>query len=350
MAGGYTPKRKKLEKEVPTIESVATHNFYCCRCGMAYSRQKGYFPVSHSSLYRGTGYLPICSECVDKMYEQYLIKFGNDKEAIKRVCMKLDLYWNMAIYEMSEKSANTQSRMRSYISKTNLLRFIDKTYDDTIEDEANEAESAESPSFAPESKTAEKDEVNEPEELTISQETIDFWGSGFPSSVYPELERRYSDWTSGMSITDPAERAIYKQICILETTINRDSAQGKPIDKNVNALNNLLGSANLKPNQKKEELDSSVESTPLGVWIRRFENEEPIPEPDEKYKDVDGIIKYVTVWFLGHLGKLVGKKNIYVKMYEEEIARLRVERPEFDEEDDEAFFNDVFVSEQEDSE
>ena len=50
-----TPKRKKLEK---TIDSTPQSNqkFICCRCGTAFSRQKGYFPVSHSPMYRGTGY------------------------------------------------------------------------------------------------------------------------------------------------------------------------------------------------------------------------------------------------------------------------------------------------------
>ena len=35
-------------------------------------------------------------------------------------------------------------------------------------------------------------------------------------------------------------------------------------------------------------------------------------------------------------------KNSYSKLYEDEIARLRVERPEYTAEDDEDFFQDVF--------
>ena len=67
-----------------------------------------------------------------------------------------------------------------------------------------------------------------------SQEDIDFWGSGFTVDVYAEFNKRYEGWTGGKEITDPSERALYKQICILETTIGRDAAQGKAIDKNIN--------------------------------------------------------------------------------------------------------------------
>lgn len=157
-----------------------------------------------------------------------------------------------------------------------------------------------------------------------------------------ELERRYRDWTDGANIADPTERSLYKQICILEATINRDSAQGKAIDKNVNALNTLLGSMNLKPTQKKDEADSSVDGTPFGVWIRRWENTKPIPEPDPELKDVDGIVRYISIWFLGHLCKMLGIKNTYCKLYEDEIAKMRIERPEYEDEDDETLFNDIF--------
>lgn len=69
------PKRRKLEKTSEPVV-VSNHKYYCCRCGTAYSRQKGYFPVSHSPMYRGSGYLPICSNCIEELYEQYRFHVG----------------------------------------------------------------------------------------------------------------------------------------------------------------------------------------------------------------------------------------------------------------------------------
>ena len=57
---------------------------------------------------------------------------------------------------------------------------------------------------------------------------------------------------------------------------------------------------------------------------------------------MDGIIKYITVWFLGHLCKMLKIKNKYATLYEEEMARLRVDRPEYEGEDEEEVLEDIF--------
>ena len=141
---------------------------------------------------------------------------------------------------------------------------------------------------------------------------------------------------------DVGTEALIRQICSLELDINRDRIAGKSVDKSVNALNNLLGSANLKPTQQKQDGDNSNENTPFGVWIRRWETQRPIPEPDPDLEDVDGIVRYISIWFLGHLCKMLGIKNTYCKLYEEEIDKMRVDRPEYEDEDDETVFNDIF--------
>ena len=108
-------------------------------------------------------------------------------------------------------------------------------------------------------------------------------------------------------------------------------------------MNNLLGSLSIKPIQKKEDDDAlGIDSTPLGVWAKRWEDKRPIPEDDPEMKDSYGIIKYISTWLLGHLGKMLNIKTINTKLYEDEIAKLRVDRPEYEGEDDETVFNDYF--------
>lgn len=337
-----SPKRKKLEKTAddPTVYQY-NQKFYCCRCGTSYSRKKGYFPVSHSPMYRGSGYLPFCNDCVEAMYERYREQLGDDREAMRRMCMKLDLYWSDDIYAMVERTAGVNSRVRNYIGKTNIYRYIDKTFDNSIE------EGTAFDDFLDDgisSVACANNILNTECDTQIEQRLIDFWGAGFSADFYDELERRYQDWTGGAPVMEPSERSLYKQICILEATISRDSAQGKAIDKNVNALNTLLGSMNLKPAQKKESVDATIEGTPFGVWIRKWEDTRPIPDPDPEFKDVDGIVRYISIWFLGHLCKMLGIKNSYCKLYEDEIAKMRIERPEYEDEDDETMFNDIFKS------
>ena len=72
----------------------------------------------------------------------------------------------------------------------------------------------------------------------------------------------------------------------------------------------------------------------FGTLIKKWENEEPIPEPDPEWADVDGIGKYIRIWFLGHLCKMLGIENEFSKEYEAEMAKFRVELPEDVFEDD----------------
>lgn len=145
---------------------------------------------------------------------------------------------------------------------------------------------------------------------------------------------------------DVGTEALIRQICSLELDINRDRIAGKSVDKSVNALNNLLGSANLKPTQQKADGENAHENTPFGVWIRKWETQRPIPEPDPELQDVDGIVKYISIWFFGHLCKMLNIENTYCRLYEQEIAKRRVDKPEYEDEDDETVFNEVFGGEE----
>lgn len=339
------PKRKRLEKVPQDTMPVTNSKFFCSRCGTAFSRQKGYFPVSHSPMYRGTGYLPFCNDCLDTMFDEYRQLLGSDREAMRRMCMKLDLYWHDSIYDMVERTAGVNSKVRNYIGKTNIIRYIDKSFDDTIADEERSGirqtalqDDGVQQGYLPEE--AEEEIIDIPEDVVL------FWGPGYTPKMYLELEERKKYWISRFPTGynfDIGEEALIRQICNLEIDINHDRAAGKSIDKNVNTLNTLLGSANLKPTQKKDDgADAELDNMPFGVGIRKWENTRPIPEPDPELQDVDGIVRYITVWFLGHLCHMVGIKNTYCKLYEEEMERLRVTAPEFEDEDDETLFDHMF--------
>jgi len=245
------------------------------------------------------------------------------------------------MFDSVEKTNTTHSMMTSYISKINGLKYAGKCYDDTLREEGGLW--IDGVVYTNAGTQVADETVEHKLTVDIDPKVIEFWGTGFSSDFYSELDRRYKGWTDGISSSDTGERAIYQQICILEATINRDSAAGKPIDKHVNALNSLLGSANLKPQQKKrDEANSGFDNTPFGVWIRRWEEPRPIPETDPELQDGNKIVKYILTWFSGHIGKMLGIKNLRSKLYEDEIERYRVEMPEYEDEDDDVLLNNIF--------
>ena len=320
----------------------------CSKCGTDYSRQKGYFPVSYAVLHKGVGHTHICRDCIDALYNGYLAQCNNAKDAVRQVCRKLDLYWSDNVYHLVEKKSTTRSMMTQYITKVNSVTYAGKSYDDTLLEEGTLWNFGQN--MIDKSKESLDDPVEElpntPEDkdIDISEDVIAFWGTGYTSEMYEALEQRRSYWMSRLpdADIDIGTEAIIRQICSLELDINRDRAAGRSVDKSVTALNTLLGSASLKPAQKKDTSDAGIDNTPFGVWIQRWENQRPIPEPDPELEDVDGIIRYISIWYFGHLCKMLGIKNSYCKLYEDELAKMRIERPEYDDEDDETMFNDIF--------
>lgn len=314
----------------------------CRKCGTAYGRLKGYFPVSYSYLYKGTGYLPYCKDCVDGMFAAYLQECKDSKVAVRQMCRKLDLYWSEKVYEAVEKQNSTRSMMTSYITKINAVKMASKSYDDTLREEG--ALWLEPKAYSNMETVITGVDISD-EELNVSDDIVLFWGPGYTPSMYMELENRRKYWMSKYpqeAELDIGTEALIRQICSLEIDINKARMEGKPIDKYVNSLNTVLGSANLKPTQKKEDADAELEKMPLGVGIQKWEYSRPLPPTPKEKRDINQVIKNITTWYLGHACKMVGIRNSYCKMYEDAMAELRVENPDHAEEDDDTLLNSVF--------
>ena len=312
---------------------IGSERYICCKCGKMFSKRAPNFYKSYAELYKGTNHLPVCKECVDVMYSTYLAQSGDAGAAMRQVCRKLDLYWSQAIFDKAMRVTAARSAMSKYLQIVNGVAYAGKSYDDTLLEEGT--------IWMPDTSVVDEvevEEIEEPiEEIEIPEDVKMFWGSGYSNRMYDELEQRRKYWMSkfpdGVEL-DIGTEAIIRQICSLELDINRDRADGKAVDKSINALNTLLGSANLKPVQKKEDADSSLENTPMGVWLYRYENKRPLPDEYEDSK----ILKYVFTW-MGHVCKMLGVKNGYEQMYQNEIDRLRVEKPEYDGDDEEMFMD-----------
>lgn len=318
----------------------------CYRCGKEYPRHKGYFYTSYGRYYKGKGYLPYCKDCVDSIYQKNLIQCNFSKDAVRQTCRMLNLYWNEELYDLIEKKSTAQNRMVQYLAKLNQNQYAGKSFDDTLEEAGTLWSFAKFNNLQePPSSVAVEDPT--PEEHLVKEETaqevIDYWGIGYSDEMYRRLEQRrrryikmYPDDFSEESV-DIGNDVLLRQICMLEVDEDGDIA------KNANTINTLLGSLNKKPVQKKvdESVDNGLLNTPMGVWLYRYEYERPLPEVDESLKDQNHIKKYIFTW-MGHLAKMLGIKNGYTKLYEEEIERLRVEKPEYEEEDDETLLIDSY--------
>lgn len=378
-----TAAKSRGRPPVPKTPEPLGH-FVCTRCGRDYRQQRNNYSASQSPLWEHNGcYVPVCSACVGVMFNQYKRELGTDEAAARRLCMKFDYYWSDRLFATVKSSAERldylraepAALMRAYLSKCNLLSFRGKTFDDTLRDEAEknvdvvrDAVERSEKQIEEEVKKRVEEEIERrvaagecpegelpKEEIEVidepNPEDVEFWGDGYTVTEYDVLNKKYEQWIDQAGDADEdgnvpiGTSTLLRQICTLDLQIGRNINAGKPIEASVKQLNDLIGSVNARPSQTKErndETDGSFDSLPFGVGIRIFENSRPVPKPLPQLEDVDGIVRYISIWFLGHLCKMLHIKNTYCKLYEDEIARLRVERPELENEDDETVFNNIF--------
>ena len=157
------------------------------------------------------------------------------------------------------------------------------------------------------------------------------------------LEQEYQDWTHRYSCENKSQELLFQRICCKELEINEAQRAGKDTKELDKTLQDLLGSANLKPSQNNS--NALTEAKTFGQLIEKWENEKPIPEPDEEFKDVDRIGLYIDVFFKGHLSKMMGLKNGFSSLYEKFMRKYTVNKPEYDEDSDsEILFEQIFGS------
>ncbi len=314
------------------------HKYKCSCCGKGFNgQQKNNFQKTNSPLFQANdGFLPWCKECTDK-YLILLTGFysNNEEHAIEHFCQQVDWVFDIEPLKCAREISSDRSRISNYAAKKNLNVGSRKTFIDTLK-------------FNYEKKRNEVietlDDVKDAKKAKLK--TVKFFGTGFEDEDYVFLEDEYLDWTTRHECNTKAQEEVFKQICYAQLDILKAKRAGLPTKDLTKTLQDLLATANLQPKQTKD--NTLAEQNTFGTLIRKWENERPIPEPDKEWKDVDGIAKYITVYFLGHLCKMMGIKNSYSRMYEAEMAKYKVEKPEY-EDDDEALFDAVFGGELDDS-
>ena len=289
--------------------------FYCHKCNEFHLKDAFYKDNRYAS-----GLYPQCKKTLIEEatdYDRKTNTYIDNREKTIEVFRKLDLPFVDEVYdnaltstemELGEKNRATAFQHALTIIKSlpqyKSLSFKDSDYAD-MDIESN-------------GKTARKE---------IKKK----FGAGYSESDYLYLQEQYDDWRARTEIDSKSAEVYVMQICLQNLDIDKDRKSGKDVTNKLKALDILMNSANLQPKQNVS--NSSADTLSFGQMIERWENEKPIPEPADEFKDVDGIGKYLRVWFTGWLSKALGlKASVYTKEYEEEISKYTVEKPEFKEE------------------
>lgn len=324
---------KDSKLRTPKMQEDYIRLYYCTSCGKEYKNQQGNFWHSESPFFEGNNkFLPVCRSCIENFTKQYIEEMGmSEDDAIQRIAMHFDMYFNEGLLESSKKVPNSTSRISAYVKNANLQQYSNRTYDtylSEIEEELSQK------------RIENVEDINELQEdgkLKLSANVIKQWGFGFNPEDYDFLNTQFYDWKSKCVVDGKARETLVRELCILKLQQNKalQSNNVDLYDKLTKTYQTVLSSANLQP--KQEDANDKSGELPLGVMIERFENEDPIPPPKEEWIN-NSMIKLITIYFIGHLCKMLGLKNKYSNMYDEEMNRYKVEIPELLDADDEDVF------------
>ncbi len=283
-----------------------------------------------------TGRFPVCKRCILKMVEQR--KNDDDqpketKESVQKVLQFMDCVYDDDFYEQCVKGAldeakekNRNSPFATYItSLKSLPNWRGLSWKD--------------------SKFGKNDVNTDAEHREPRAEIKKMFGSGFTTEDYLYLQDQYDDWCQRTAVDSKAQQLYVVRICFKQLDIWKAQLAGVDTTKLDASLNDLMNAANLQPRQNIS--NAATDSLTFGQLIEKWEMEKPIPEPAPEFKDVDGIGKYIRVWFTGWLCKALGlNANVYTKEYEEEIAKYTVEKPnQNDDTGANAIYDQLFGSE-----
>ena len=324
--------RKEYLKLAEAYNKVIDNKVLKCPvCNEFISTYEGFYTDKRYA----TGYFPECKKCVKAQVEQRTNSRQEPNEtveSVQRMLLKMDLPYIDSLYKAQVKNVadsssekNRHSAFAQYIvAIKSLPQYNSKTW-------ANSE-------FAPD------DDANPDYEQKEVKKTIKAGRKRFgnyPNEDLMFLEDEYQDWTTRYVCESKAQELLFKRICFKQLEIDKAQKAGRETKELDKTLQELMGSLSVKPSQKNS--NSLTETMTFGQLIDKWEQEKPIPEPDEEFKDVDKIGLYIDVFFKGHLSKMMGLKNAFSALYERYIAKYTVNKPEYDEDvDSEVLFDKIF--------
>ena len=163
-----------------------------------------------------------------------------------------------------------------------------------------------------------------PEEL---RECELYWGVGdYTEDDYIYLLSRYESYCNAYDVDSPSFEGIVAQICQLELDARKKKIKGLDSKKDLELMIKLMNTAGISPSQEKESKNN--DANVFGNMVKRWENEHPVPEPLEQFKDVDGIAKHIRNDFLSPMLTSLEADNPFQDEYDEHIKENGISKEE----------------------
>lgn len=272
--------------------------YVCCQCNEQFNSPSSFFKT-YSGLYAKTGHLPVCKDCLTKLFDLYTARYSDAKKAMQRVCMAYDLYYNESLFDKCNNGTDTT--LGIYIRKLNMVQYKGKTFDNTLDEGfifGDVQKKVDTPKNVP-------DENVEPEEPEIDPEDIQKWGDGLSPVDYLALNNHYRFLKNANPNCDSNQEIFIIDLCYSKMLQLRAVREGNPdaFSKMSEQYRKSFEKAGLKTVRDA----SADEGFTFGVNIETIEKYTPAEyyKNKELYRDFDDIGDYIDRFLLRPLRNLM---------------------------------------------
>lgn len=257
--------------------------YICCKCNEHFPSLTQFYKT-YSGLYSDTGYLPICKDCLGKLFDSYIEKYKDVYKAIQRICMAFDLYYSDSIFDTCNDG--TSAMLGNYIKRLNMVQYKGRTFDTTLDKgfEFNKIYKKKKP---------EEQEVDE-----IDETDIEKWGSGFENVDYGVLNAHYKLLKTANPNYDNNQEIFINDLCYTKMQQMKAVREGRVDDYNklTDSYRKSFTQAGLKTVK-----DSNInEEFTIGVNAEIIEKYTPAEyyKNQKLYRDFDNIGDYFKRFLL----------------------------------------------------
>ena len=306
---------------------------YCRKCQE--TKDFSNFYKATNPLLDTNGFMSICKDCCNDIYNYYFSLYNNMEKALDLTCQDLDVRFSKQVFEQTQshiekllssgKTINTtfghyKSKLGSTgknNEKLNSFKYKDSDHLKEIQFEiANKLNNS-------------NIELSE-SDFELTEKIVKYWGKNKEVWEYEFLEEQMFKLKTDFECPDYGMEMIMKDICFINLNIERirQNRDNGDITKLIESRSKLMNDGNLKPVQATG-VDKN-EKMSLGVFIKKWENEKPITKTlDDEMK------RYIDTFMVGHLAKMEGLNNEAVRKYEEAIKEYTIDFSSVKQYDDE---------------
>lgn len=277
---------------------------YQCSCCGGISKTKFYKSYSVLNKYRMVQ--AICKDCLIEIYKDLVNEYKSEDKALYRLCMLLDVYYDeKMVVTCKEKSKESGKDLPlEYMPKLSLKQYANKSFIDSNKMELNEKKIVENEDVKKEEKSTKKNK-----KPVVTPEMIQRWGDNLEENDYLFLEERFKMMCDTYDNKNIANIWQYQEIALNYLQIQKlraldDEKSTATAIKLMDSTSKMMNDCKMKSTQLDGSGDLDVNLP--GIWAKRIQNEDPIPQAEGVFADVDRIQELFDNQFVKPMRRVLG--------------------------------------------